>query len=203
MPKLEIHSLSFLDYQAFDLSLEGGEVFGVRGTSGSGKSLLLKAVADMIESAGQVFLDGVSRDEQSASNWRKQVMLIPSETHWWYETVGEHFVVTEDEVDWYAYGLEKEAFNWPASQLSSGEKQRLGLARALSRKPGILLLDEPTANLDEENTTRLERIILEYLKENDSAAIWVSHSQEQLERVATRWAVMKDKQLSQKSSLVQ
>lgn len=195
MPMLEIKGLFFLDYGPFDLCLESGEVFGIRGESGSGKTLFLKAVADLIESSGQVLLNGVSRDRHSGPDWRKQVMLVPSEAQWWHETVGQHFTVEANAVEWAKYGLKEEVASWSVSQLSSGEKQRLGLARAITRKPVVLLLDEPTANLDRDNALRLEGVVLQYLKEMEGAAIWVSHSGEQLRRVANRRAVMEGKQL--------
>ena len=192
---LEIKRLFFLDYGPFDLCLESGEVFGIRGESGSGKTLFLKAVADLIESSGQVLLNGVSRDRHSGPDWRKQVMLVPSEAQWWHETVGQHFTVEANAMEWAKYGLKEEVASWSVSQLSSGEKQRLGLARAITRKPVVLLLDEPTANLDRDNALRLEGVVLQYLKEMEGAAIWVSHSGEQLRRVANRRAVMEGKQL--------
>ena len=200
MPKLEIKGLSFLDYGPFELCLEPGEVFGIRGESGSGKTLFLKAVADLIESSGQVFLDGVSRERHSGPDWRRQVMLVPSEAQWWHETVGEHFTVEANAVEWARYGLREEVASWSVSQLSSGEKQRLCLARAVTRKPGVLLLDEPTANLDRDNALRMEGLVLQYLKERERTAIWVSHSEDQLRRVATRRAVMEQKKFGREVS---
>ena len=200
MPNLEIKGLSFLDYGPFDLCLEPGAVFGIRGESGSGKTLFLKAVADLIESSGQVLLNGVSRDRHSGPDWRKEVMLVPSEAQWWHETVGQHFTVEANAVEWAEYGLKEEVASWSVSQLSSGEKQRLSLARAITRKPVVLLLDEPTANLDRDNALRLEGVVLRYLKEMEGAAIWVSHSGEQLRRVANRGAVMERKQLGEETT---
>lgn len=127
-------------------------------------------------------------------------MLVPSEAQWWHETVGQHFKVEANAVEWAKYGLKEEVASWSVSQLSSGEKQRLGLARAITRKPVVLLLDEPTANLDRDNALRLEGVVLQYLKEMEGAAIWVSHSGEQLRRVANRRAVMEHKRLGKETT---
>jgi len=59
--------------------------------------------------------------------------------------------------------------------------------RLLSNRPRVLLLDEPTANLDPENTRRVEAMIREYLHSHDAAVIWVSHDAEQVRRVANRY----------------
>ena len=127
-------------------------------------------------------------------------MLVPSEAQWWHETVGQHFTVEANAVEWARYGLREEVASWSVSQLSSGEKQRLCLARAITRKPGVLLLDEPTANLDRDNALRLEGLVLQYLKGMERTAIWVSHSEDQLRRVANRRAVMEQKKLGREMS---
>ena len=193
---LEIKGLSFLDYGPFELSLDSGEVFGISGTSGSGKTLLLKALADLIESKGEVKLDGAARESITGPEWRQRVMLVPSEPAWWFEKVGEHFPDAGRPFDCEGLGLPAGVLDWPVSQLSSGEKQRLGLARALACNPKVLLLDEPTANLDEKNTELVEQCLLGLLAETGIAAIWVSHNREQLKRVATRQAVIANKKLN-------
>jgi ABC-type iron transport system FetAB ATPase subunit len=59
--------------------------------------------------------------------------------------------------------------------------------RLLSNRPRVLLLDEPTANLDPENTRRVEAVITEYRRAQKAAVIWVSHDPEQVARVANRY----------------
>lgn len=71
-------------------------------------------------------------------------------------------------------------------ETSTGERQRFALLRLLENKPRVLLLDEPTAALDEKNTLAVETLLLNYLKNHQAAAIWVSHDPEQLQRVATK-----------------
>ena len=70
--------------------------------------------------------------------------------------------------------------------MSSGERQRLGLARLLAGKPEFLLLDEPSANLDKTNTERLEACVSAYRARRPAGVLWVSHDPEQRRRVASR-----------------
>ncbi len=72
---------------------------------------------------------------------------------------------------------------WQVSRLSSGERQRLALLRALDHNPKVLLLDEVTANLDQENTLKVENLIKSRLQQG-LIVIWVSHDQDQRERMA-------------------
>ena len=113
----------------------------------------------------------------------KKVALLPAESHWWFDTIGEHFL-SEDKGIMEQLGFNNDVMSWSVSRISSGEKQRLALARLLVNKPSVLLLDEPTANLDRNNTLVFENIILDYLKNNTSCALWVTHDIEQLDRVS-------------------
>ena len=80
----------------------------------------------------------------------------------------------------------KEEFHYTLMKDMSGKnKVRVLLAQALFGKPDNLLLDEPTANLDAENTAKVESLIAEYLASNHAIAIWVSHNHAQLRRVST------------------
>ena len=74
----------------------------------------------------------------------------------------------------------------PARTLSSGETQRLGIARALVLDPEILFLDEPTASIDEENTRIIESIITDMRKQGKSMVILTTHDHVQAERIADR-----------------
>jgi tungstate transport system ATP-binding protein len=78
-----------------------------------------------------------------------------------------------------------------ALTLSSGEIQRLGIARALAIGPDILFLDEPTASVDQENTAIIESIILAMKKEGRTMIIMTTHDQDQAERLADRLLVIR------------
>jgi len=72
-------------------SLSAGECIAIRGPSGGGKTLLLRAVADLDPSEGIVCLEGRDRTTISGPEWRRQVGYLPAEPGWWADTVSEHF----------------------------------------------------------------------------------------------------------------
>ena len=90
-------------------------------------------------------------------------------------------------------GFPADVMQWKVSRLSSGEKQRLALLRAMQFKPQVLLLDEPTANMDEDNTLKVETIVMEYMHNHEASIIWVSHSMQQIERIADKHIVLAGK----------
>jgi len=169
----------------YSLHIAPGECVSLRGDSGSGKSLLLRAIADLDPHEGQVLLDDTPCTQITAPQWRKQVALLPAESHWWKDEVGAHFV--DEKCPWFeTLGFSTEAMSWQVSRLSSGEKQRLALARTLMNKPRVLLLDEPTASLDADNVIAVEKLIGEYRRDTGAAVLWVSHDAEQATRVGDR-----------------
>lgn len=167
------------------LSLDAEEIVILQGPSGAGKTLLLRALADLDPNTGQVRLHGETRQDIPPVQWRQKVALLPSESHWWFASVGEHFPSVETAY-WAALGFDDAALAWPVDRLSSGERQRLALLRLLTNRPKVLLLDEPTANLDRDNALKAESLIKQYLAEEHAAALWVSHDSGQIERVASR-----------------
>jgi len=82
--------------------------------------------------------------------------------------------------------MQDDLLQQPVTHLSSGERQRLALLRVLANRPRVLLLDEPTANLDADNTRRVEQLITDYLNEQQAAALWISHDGAQCDRIASR-----------------
>lgn len=181
---------------ALDLRIEAGEIVGLAGPSGSGKTRLLRAVADLEPHDGSAGLGDLRRDAIPAHEWRRRVMLVPAESRWWHDRVGAHFPAgTASLPD--ALGLPDEALGWSVDRLSSGEKQRLALFRALALEPRALLLDEPTANLDAKSIARIEDWLRGVVRERGLPALWVAHDADQLDRVAERRLNIVDGRLEQ------
>ncbi|WP_444911597.1 ABC transporter ATP-binding protein [Microbulbifer sp. PAAF003] len=196
MPDLKIKDLSIGTLQGASFTLEPGLITCISGPSGSGKSRLLRAIADLESHEGDIFLAGRSQNSYPAHQWRKQVMLVPAQTAWWEETVGDHFATPMNDA-LKLLGFPENAVKWQVNRLSSGEKQRLALIRAISYKPQALLLDEPTANLDGRSAQEVEQWLTGLIEEHELPTIWVAHSQEQIRRVAHRHLAIVDNQLKE------
>lgn len=171
------------------LTVPAGTCVGLSGPSGIGKSSLLRAVVDMEPHEGRVRLGDMDRGALSAPEWRRMVGMLPSESIWWVDGVKEHFLAPE-KVCTEALGLREEVLSWPVKRLSSGERQRLSLLRLLDREPMALILDEPTANLDEASALKVEALILAYARKRQAPVLWVGHGKAQLKRVAQRVVVL-------------
>ncbi|MGV6826506.1 MAG: ABC transporter ATP-binding protein [bacterium] len=185
IPLLEIQELQTAHLQPAGLALFPTEILMLHGESGAGKTLLLRAIADLDSSNGAVLLNGEPRENLPPSQWRSQVVLVPSESAWWDELVGTHATHWSNNT-LQQLGFEPDVLEWQTSRLSSGEKQRLALARALALAPSVLLLDEPTANLDDARTEQVEKLVQDFLTSAGRGVLWVSHDQEQRQRLASR-----------------
>ena len=183
---LAVHGLRAPGVALDRFELGAGACVAVRGPSGAGKTLLLRALADLDPNRGEVTLDGAARDAMPAPRWRRLVTYLAAEAAWWADTVGEHFA------DWAAaapliaaLGLPEDCRSWPVARASTGERQRLALARGLAHRPRVVLLDEPTSGLDEDARRAAETLLLEQFRSGLSA-LWVTHDDAQARRVAER-----------------
>jgi putative ABC transport system ATP-binding protein len=187
---LQVRDLRTSILKPASFSLSAGEALAVRGPSGAGKTLLLRAVADLDPNEGVVILDGRDRSTIAGPEWRRLVGYVPAEPGWWADTVGEHFgqwtsalAIIRD------LGFREETKSWPITRLSTGERLRLALVRALMMRPRVLLLDEPTAALDMASVAAVEALINARMR-TGLAVLWVTHDAEQAKRVAHRLLVV-------------
>ncbi|SFR63755.1 ABC transporter [Marinobacter daqiaonensis] len=183
---LRLENVTIGELEQVSLTIASAEVVCLSGISGSGKSRLLRAVADLEDHGGRVFLGDIEQSQIAAHEWRRRVMLVPSESQWWSERVGDHFPDKAEVSGLSELGFDRQVMAWSVSRLSSGEKQRLALLRALAAAPQALLLDEPTANLDPETTETVERWLGSEIRERNMPVIWVAHDAGQIRRLADR-----------------
>lgn len=183
---LEIAGLTCRSLTDVHLHVRDGEAVAVSGASGSGKSVFLRAIADLDPSDGEVRLDGQARSAMAAPTWRRRVVYVPAESGWWADRVGDHFDGTEAATGLlHRLQLPADCIHWPVARLSTGERQRLALARAMALAPRVLLLDEPTSGLDPETTLRVEAVLHDRLADG-AAIIFVSHDPDQARRFGQR-----------------
>lgn len=184
------------------LSIKVGEIFGIVGPSGSGKSTLLRLL-NFLEPPDS----GSIRFHQEEVNWR----TIPLASRRKITTVFQHPGLMDTTVrnnvefglrlrglrntkriaDYWLdqIGMSKLADS-RARTLSAGEAQRVALARAVILQPEVLLLDEPTANLDPANVGIIERVIGNLINGKTATIILVTHNIFQARRLADRTALM-------------
>lgn len=185
MARLMVESLTTVLGFPLSLTVDPGECVCLSGASGSGKSLFLRALADLDPHQGTVSLGTVVCAKSPPPVWRRMVGLLPADSAWWGEQVQDHFESPSDVLPMLEeLGFSKTTLTQPIHQLSSGERQRLAIIRTLAVRPQALLLDEPTANLDRGSTERVEALISHYRVTQQVPVLWVSHDLQQINRVA-------------------
>jgi putative ABC transport system ATP-binding protein len=187
-PALTINQLRSAFAGPFQLRLATGACAAITGPSGSGKSLFLRMIADLDPNEGEVWLNARERASMSAPQWRKHVTYVSAESGWWADLVIDHFLSQErSEVAALAarLGVRADRLDAPVAQLSTGEKQRLSLIRALLPNPPVLLLDEPTGPLDEVSVTQVEALLRERMAGGTSIVL-VTHDPGQAVRLGAQ-----------------
>ncbi len=197
------------------LSAKPGAVTAVMGPSGSGKSTLLKTINRLIEYNpgveidGDVIVGGVSAFEVDPYLLRRYVtMVFQTPNPFPHLTIYENVALgprihgvarSKQELDEIVRWALEKAMLWDEvkdrlndypSRLSGGQQQRLSLARALALKPSVLLLDEPTANIDPVNTKKIEEAIVELARSEGVTVIIVTHTPQQAARISDYIAVI-------------
>mgnify|MGYP001627774138 CR=1 FL=1 len=163
-------------------ALPDGRCQAVRGPSGSGKTRVLRAIADLDTATGRVSLDGTLREDLTAPEWRRRVRYVAAETSFWSPCLRDD--LTSLGVGLAArLGLGAELLDQPVDRLSTGQRQRGALVRAMCDAPRVLLLDEPTATLDTVAASRVEEVLRAYMAQGGSIVL-VTHDDDQAARLA-------------------
>lgn len=189
---LRVEHLKILELPPLSFEVAAGECIAVEGPSGSGKTKLLRAIADLDAAVGHIYLDGAERGEMPAHIWRRSVRYIAAEPGWWTDTPGAAIPQTyADNFDerekvtklMRTVGLDQDLLDREVARLSTGERLRIALVRALIDEPKVILFDEPTASLDKANAALVEELI-KYLKLSQRCLVLVSHDVGQVKRLA-------------------
>ena len=199
------------------LSLVGSEIIGLVGKSGAGKSSLLKIMAGLIDQDnGDVLLDGKLQPKSSlrlipgtkgielvnqdfkldvyhtvAENIRESILYLPN---------AERERRVEQMLSLFELKLIR---HQKAHLLSGGEQQRLAIARAVAKKPKVLLLDEPFAHLDARLRLKLTNFLLKLKEKEGVAMVIVSHDGQEILGVSDSICILKNGRLSRKKNRIE
>ncbi|MFO7773599.1 MAG: ABC transporter ATP-binding protein [Dehalococcoidia bacterium] len=201
--------------QDLNLSIGKGEVFALIGPTGAGKTTLLRII-DLLEvpDAGEIYFDGqrIPRAGKQRLEIRRRMSFIHQKPQVFnlsvYDNVacglrwrGEKRHKIAEKVDHVLEMVGVEGYkNRNARTLSGGEAQRVALARSLLLDPEVLLLDEPTANLDPISTEKIEQLISHVARQRNTTMIMATHDMSQGQQLADRIGVLLNGKLVQTSN---
>jgi ABC-type iron transport system FetAB ATPase subunit len=180
----------------FDFAVPAGGCAVISGPSGSGKSLFLRMIADLDPNEGEVRLNGAERRSLDGPAWRLKAPYVPAEAGWWLDDVADHFASANREAARKLaaeFGLVEGQFDAPVARLSTGERQRLAIIRALVLDSAALLLDEPTSALDTGDAMLVEAALQARLAQG-CVIVMISHDAGQAARLkATAYRMVERK----------
>lgn len=202
-----------------NLTIEKGELVGVIGHTGSGKSTLISHFNGLLKpDAGKVLVDGTDiwRDKETLRNTRFKVGLCFQypEYQLFEETVfkdiafgPKNMKLSEAEVKERVLraaefvGVKPEHLDKSPFDLSGGEKRRVAIAGVTSMEPEVLIFDEPAAGLDPQGRRELIKLIKDYREQTGSAVVIVSHSMEDIASLADKVIVMNNSRIEMQGTV--
>jgi iron complex transport system ATP-binding protein len=174
-------------------TLKSGEIIALLGANGAGKTTLIRALNGTIPlSTGEILLEGKELGEYSRREMSRKVAVVAQENETKFPVSVLQFVLAGRFAHGSAFGWETWCYieiasaalekcdlgdyaNRMMNELSGGERQRVVLARAVAAEPAILLLDEPTANLDLAHQALMFRLVRERCRTPGASAIVITH----------------------------
>jgi tungstate transport system ATP-binding protein len=192
------------------IQVQEGEILALLGPNGSGKSTLLKVLAFLLQpDDGEIKLHGEIINEKNYEKMRQQSSMVFQRTLLFSTSVYNNVAyglkmrkmpkkVIEEEVSKTLSLVKLDGFDQrSARKLSGGEQQRVALARALVLKTKLLLLDEPTANLDPKNAAIVEEVIATANRELGTTIVIATHNMFQAEALPQRIALMNEGKITE------
>jgi len=174
-----------------DLKLEEGKLYAITGRSGSGKTTLLSLMAGLgTPSSGAIFVNGVNLAQVDRDRFRREHIGMIFQAYYLLPqlTAAENILLSceigkkkqKPDVNTLLQEVGLSSFHGKkrSTQLSGGEQQRVAIARAIAADAPILLADEPTGNLDNENSRNIIEILKKMAHEKGKCVVVVTHSEE-------------------------
>jgi energy-coupling factor transport system ATP-binding protein len=190
-----------------NVTIPHGQLVGIIGHTGSGKSTFIQHLNGLLKpSAGTIYCDGqdINETKKITHDVRFKVGLVFQypEYQLFEETVykdiafgPKNMQLSESEIDAHVreaaafVGVEESLFDRSPLELSGGQKRRIAIAGVIAMRPGVLILDEPTAGLDPEGCRQILQNICDYREKTGSTVVLVSHSMDDVARIADRLIV--------------
>lgn len=190
-----------------NLVIENSEVLSLVGPNGSGKTTLIKCIDRILKPKGSILLDGKEIEEMSRQDVARQIGYVPQSSSAPLATTVFDTVlmgrrphigwrVKDADLEKVAEVLERLHLEDLAmrdfSQLSGGQKQKVLIARALAQEPSILLLDEPTSNLDMLHQLEVMETVSQLVKEKNISAVMAIHDLNLASRYSDKLVMLKE-----------
>ncbi len=198
-----------------NIKVDQGEVFALIGPTGAGKTTLLRLI-DLIDmpTAGKIYFDGIDTAKSTTERFeiRRRMAFVLQKPIVFNTSVYDNIAYA---LKW--RGVERSSIhkkvssilervglsaykNRNARTLSGGEIQRVAIARAIAIEPEVLLLDEPTANLDPISASKIEELIANIIHRYDTTVMMATHDMSQGQRLADRIGVLMNSEIFQTGS---
>lgn len=209
--QLNVHIQNQHILKDFSLTLDQGDILCLLGPSGCGKTTALKAISGLIESHNgkvELFSSILKNDKQEVAPEKREIgfifqdyALFPHLTVFQniaYALKGKDKSIIKKEVDKYLSLVHLQGLSdrYP-HELSGGQQQRTAVARALSNKPKLLLMDEPFSNIDNQVKQGMISELRKLLKENNITCIFVTHSKQEAFNFADKTAILNEGKIEQ------